>query len=288
MPNAFKMKKVKLIAGILLIVFSSYTAYSQDAITITHQMFSAVKAIKTVKFDFESKERIKGKMYNELTSFKININPFKAYIFQNFPKKGIEGLYVTGENGGKMKINPNSFPWVSLNLDPEGELMLENRHHPIYNGGFTYTISILEDLLNKYQVLSAKMVTYNGVVKIHGMDCFSLTLTNSNYKMTLYNTLQGETPVSIAKKLKINYYSILENNPGIKATTVVKYGTRLIVPNDYASRMELYVHISLLYPVSLKIYDSKGLFEEYTFSDVTLNPPFQGIDFSHKNQEYHF
>jgi outer membrane lipoprotein-sorting protein len=282
------MESIKFFTGILLITLSSYTACCQDAMTITHQMFTTVKALKTVKFDFNSKERIKGKMYNEITSFKININPFKAYIFQNFPKKGIEGLYVTGENGGKMKINPNSFPWVSLNLDPEGELMLENRHHPIYNAGFTYTISILEDLVNKYQALTAKMITYNGIVKIQGLDCYYLTLTNPNYRMTIYYTQPNETPISIAKKLKINYYTILENNPGNKASTEFKPGTRLLVPNDYASRMELYVHVSQLYPLYLKIYDPKGLFEEFTFSNVSLNPSFRNIDFSHKNPEYHF
>jgi outer membrane lipoprotein-sorting protein len=106
--------------------------------------------------------------------------------------------------------------------------------------------------------------------------------------MTLYYTQPNETPISIAKKLKINYYTILENNPGNKASTEFKPGTRLLVPNDYASRMELYVHVSQLYPVYLKIYDPKGLFEEFTFSNVSLNPLFRSIDFSHKNPEYHF
>ncbi len=282
------MYPLKWLLGILITMCCSFCGFSQDALTITNEMFTTVKALKTIKFDFDSKERIKGKMYNEKTSFKINLNPFKAYLFQSFPKKGIEGLYVSGENGEKVKINPNSFPWVSLNLDPLGELMLENRHHPIYNSGFTYTASILEDLINKYQSQTSKMVSFNGIVKIQEMDCYYLTLVNSNYKLIIYYTQTNETPISIANKLKINYYSILENNPGNKANTVFKLNTRLIVPNDYASRMELYVHASQLYPVYLKIYDTKGLFEEYTFSNVQLNQPFRIVDFSYKNPDYKF
>ena len=282
------MYSIKLLLGILLTMCCSLCGFSQDALAITNDMFTTVKALKTIKFDFDSKERIKGKMYNEKTSFKINLNPFKAYIFQSFPKNGIEGLYVSGENGEKVKINPNSFPWVSLNLDPAGDLMLENRHHPIYNSGFTYTASILENLINKYQSQTSKMVSFNGIVKIQEMDCYYLTLINPNYKLIIYYTQTNETPVSIANKLKINYYSILENNPGNKANTVFKLNTRLIVPSDYASRMELYVHTSQQYPVYLKIYDAKGLFEEYTFLNVQLNPPFRIIDFSYKNPEYKF
>jgi len=279
---------MKLLPVFLTMICCSSNSYSQDALTITREMFSTVKALKTVQFNFDSNSRIEGKMYNEVTSFKINVNPFKAYIYQNFPKKGIEGIYISGENGGKMKINPNSFPWVSLNLDPEGELLLENQHHPIYNAGFTYTASILEDLINKYQSQTSKMMSFNGVVKFHGQDCYFITLTNPNYKLTLYNTLANETPISIAKKLKINFYSILENNPGNKASSVFKPGTRLVVPNDYASKMELYVHTTQHYPVYLKIYDNKGLFEEFTFLNVQLNPPFRNIDFSYKNPAYKF
>jgi outer membrane lipoprotein-sorting protein len=69
---------------------------------------------------------------------------------------------------------------------------------------------------------------------------------------------------------------------------VIKPGTKITIPNDYAAKMEMYIHKDLYYPVYLKIYDHKGLFEEYTFTNVELNPLFKDIEFSAKNPGYGF
>lgn len=273
---------------VVIIIHSSSISYCQNASVILHDMLTTIKATKTIQLNIESKERIYGKMHNEETSLKINTSPLKVYVMQIYSKKKVEGLYVTGENEGKVIINPGTFPWVSLNLDPDGELMLDNRHHPIYHAGFGYTASILEDLLNKYPTDAIKMIKYNGIEKIKGQACYHLTLLNPSFKLTLYNTQTDETPISIAKKLKISFYSILENNPRNKINTKFKLGTRIIVPSDYASRMELYIHTTLHYPVCVKVFDNKGFFEEFTFTNVILNPTFKSIDFSIKNPAYNF
>jgi outer membrane lipoprotein-sorting protein len=38
----------------------------------------------------------------------------------------------------------------------------------------------------------------------------------------------------------------------------------------------------------MRIYDSKGLYEEYTFNDVVINQAFKDIDFSADNPKYGF
>lgn len=262
--------------------------FSQDPLEISREMFNAVKSIKSMMYTFDAKERINGKFHEEKLTFKINVNPLKVYVFQHTPKEGMQLLYVTGKNDGKVKVNPGTFPWVVINLQPEGDLMLDNRHHSIYDAGYLYTTSILEYLLQKYPSQQNTLVTLNETVKMHGAECYHLTFTNPNYRLTLYHAQNNETPLSIAKKLHVNYYSILENNNGLKANNTVKAGTRLIVPNDYASKMELYVNKANMTPVYLKIFDTKGVFEEFTFSNVLLNPPFKEIDFSDKNPSYKF
>jgi outer membrane lipoprotein-sorting protein len=94
--------------------------------------------------------------------------------------------------------------------------------------------------------------------------------------------------LSIAKKFNLNYFTILENNTHIKGLGVIKAGTKLTIPNDYASKMEMYIQKDKYYPVYLKIYDHKGLFEEYTFTNIAINPSFKDIEFSPKNPDYGF
>jgi hypothetical protein len=277
-----------VIAGIG-ILFLPILVMGQDALNITQQLISNVTSLKTLQFTLESKERLmKGKFHIENSSFKINESPFKVYIYQHSPKEGLQCLFVSDKNNDKVRINPNSFPWVNLNLEPENELMLQDRHHTIFDGGFSYTISLLDYLLKKYQAQKENLVVLNGIEKIRGIDCYHLTFSNSNYRLTLYTVQSKETPLSIAKKLHLNFYSILENNPSLKVTSVIKSGTKIIVPNDYASKMEFYIHKDKMYPVYLKVFDNKGLYEEYTFTQVILDPVFKDVDFSDKNPAYKF
>jgi hypothetical protein len=259
--------------------------HAQDAMTITQKFFASVKSLQTLSYTGDLKERVKGKMISEKDVFKININPFKIYVYQYAPKLGLECLYLTGQNGNKSKINPNTFPWVNVSLSPEGDISLADRHHSIFDAGFAYTASILEYLLKKYQ--TPKLMTLNGLVKMQGADCYYLTFANPSYQMTTYTTLANETSLSIAKKLHLNFYSILENNPKLNISGTIKTGTVLTVPSDYASKMELYIQKDKFYPTCMRVYDSKGLYEEYTFNDVVINT-LKDIDFSADNPKYGF
>jgi outer membrane lipoprotein-sorting protein len=282
------MKKF-LVIVVISLVFSSFAQiFSQDALSITKQMFSTVKSIKTLQYSFDSKERVGKKTIHEVSDFKMIMQPFKVYLYQQAPKKGIEVLFISGANNNKAKINPNAFPWVTLNLDPEGSLMLDNHHHSLFDGGFAYTTSLIEYLINKYEAQSSKLIVNNGVVKVAGSECYYFTFSNTNYKLVNYTTVEGETPLTIAKKLHLNYFTILDNNSHISGLGKIDAGTKLNVPNDYASKMELYIHKEKLYPVYLKIYDHKGLYEEYTFMNVIINPVFNGNVFSADNPNYNF
>jgi len=261
----------------------------QDALSITNQMFSTVKSVKTLQYNFESKERLlKGKFHIEKSTFKINIVPFKFYVYQHAPKNGLQCIYISGKNNGKARVNPNAFPWVNLSLDPEGDLMLEDRHHSIFDAGFFYTSSLIEYLLTKYQNQKESLIKYIGTVKLQEAECYYLVFNNPNYKLITYVTQAGETPISIAKKNHLNFYSILENNPSLKGLNAIKAGTRLMIPNDYASKMELFIHKDKFYPIFLKIYDNKGVYEEFSFQQVIINPVFKEMDFSEKNPAYKF
>jgi outer membrane lipoprotein-sorting protein len=282
------MRSIKFAILYLFFVLAVFSVKAQEPKSIMNQMFSTVKTMKTLQFSFDSKERVSGKTVHEVSDFKINAQPYKAYVYQQSPTKGLEVLYISGNNGGKAKVNPNAFPWTTLNLDPLGSLMLDKHHHSVLEGGFGYTTSLIEFLVKKYDKDIDKFIVNNGIVKIQGLDCYYFTLNNPNYRLIRYTVGVNETPFSIAKKLNLNYFSIIENNSGLKATEVIKQGTVITIPNDYASKMELYIHKTKLYPLYLKIYDQKGLYEEYTFSNVIINPALTENTFSADNSAYHF
>jgi outer membrane lipoprotein-sorting protein len=283
------MKKTTVYFSVFVLLFGfEINQLAQEPLSIINQMFEITKSAKTAKYSFDSKERVGDKTIHEVSDFKINTQPFKVYMKQKSPKEGLECLYISGQNGGKAKINTNSFPWVSLNLDPEGSLMLDKHHHSVLDAGFTYTMSLIEYLINKYKEDAPRIIKDNGMVKVQNVNCYYYTLSNTNYKLVSYTTQENETVLTIARKLKLNYFTILENNPHVKGLGTIKAGTKLTVPNDYASKMEMYIHKDKLYPVYLKIYDSKGLFEEYTFTNVELNAPLKDIDFSADNPAYGF
>lgn len=251
-------------------------------------MIAKVKSLKTLQCTFESKERVLDKTFGEKNNFKINLKPFKAYFKQEFPVKGLEGLYISGENNNKAKINPNAFPWITLNLDPEGELMIKNHHHPILHAGYGYVAEVLEILIIKYQAKAPNLIVNKGTITYQGEEVIVLDCHNPFYKIQSITLTKAETPYALGKRLHINYLSILEENPGLKPFSEIPEGNTIKIPSDYASKMLIYLNKTHLYPVYIKVSDPRGLFEEYKFTNVVLNPVFKPEDFSAENPKYNF
>ncbi len=279
------MKKYLLI---IIAIISVISANAQSGVELANNMIAKVKSLKTLQCTFESQERILGKTFSEKNHFKINLSPFKTYFKQEFPEKGLEGLYISGENNNDTKINPNAFPWVTLNLDPEGDLMMKNHHHPIFHAGYGYVALVLDMLIKKYQSKTDQLIVNKGTISYQGQDVIVLDCNNPFYKIETLTLQKPETPFSIGKRLHINYYSILEENPGLKPFSEVPAGKAIKIPSDYASKMLIYLHKTQLYPVYIKISDPRGTFEEYKFTNVILNPTFKPEDFSANNPKYKF
>lgn len=276
----------RIIPIFLLFTFSLVKA--QSGMELANNMINKIKSLKTLQCTFEAQERVLGKTVSEKNNFKINISPFKAYFKQDFPVKGLEGLYIAGENSNKAKINPNAFPWVTLNLDPEGDLMLKNHHHPLFHAGYGYVVQVLDMLIKKYQSKTDKLIVNKGIINYQGQEVYVLDCNNPFYRINSLNITKAETPYNLGKRLHINYYSILEENPGLKPFSEIPAGKTIKIPSDYASKMTIYLHKTQLYPVYIKISDAKGIFEEYKFTNVILNPTFQASDFSADNPKYNF
>jgi len=273
---------------LFFLLISVEFSFSQNGIDITNQMFEKTKAVKSLSFYIVAKERFGAEYKLQKAFFKKQTNPVRIYYKQLLPATGAEVL-INSTYNKKALVNPNAFPWTNLTLDPYGKTLRDAQHHNIYEAGFEYLTEMLSYLTNKYKDNIGNVVSYKGTVDWQGASCFKIEFTNPNFKIYSYKVTETCTPSSLAKKLYICDYLILERNPKFKEyLDVIKAGTVLSLPNDYAKRLVILINKSSYLPVYMEIYDDKGLLEQYQFLEINTSPGFTEIDFSEKNETYGF
>lgn len=258
----------------------SKAATSREVLT---QMFKAINEVKTLKYDLKISERIKGDLKIYGSSIKLQRTPRKLYV----KIKNVEILWLEGTNKGQALVNPGAFPYVNLNLDPLGSLMNEDQHHTIHEIGFDYLKSILEHGVTTAGDKFEKIFLMNGLDKANGRDCYKISIVN-NFSFSNYTVKKNETLITIARKLYLSEYMILENNPTLKNYESVKEGTIIKVPSAYSKMTVIYIDKQTNLPLITRVYDDKGLFESYEYLNLQLNPVIKDEEFSRKYKEYHF
>jgi len=281
-------KKYLRILLSILIIINCHLLFSQTGAEVIKQFVIKYKGVKAAKFNINKTERIKGQLKTSTSFFKFERVPFKVYLKRISPDPGLEVIFVKNENNNKVLVNPNKFPWITLSLDPYSSELTKTEHHTIYEAGFDYFNYLLEYLFEKYDSELDEMVKNVGIINWNGSNCFYITLTNNHFKLENYTVSKGENLFNIAKKRNVNEYMILENNPQIKNYYDVKPGDIIKVPNDYAQKFILYIDKKTYMPLLIKVYDNIGLFEQYDYNNLILNPTFTPNDFSKDNKEYHF
>jgi outer membrane lipoprotein-sorting protein len=290
-PNhkIMKINKLNIYTFIILfITFSFAESKSQQAYDLCKDMLLKCKEINTLAFAFKKQERVNGKMNSDKSTVKMQQNPLKIYYKQEYPKAGLELLFIAGKNNNQALINPNSFPWVNVNLDPYGSTMRDGQHHTVHKMGFMSMVNILEHIWAKYGDEAAKtMVKYEGETTWDGNACYKILMENTNFKYVNYTVKQGETLISIAEKNKLSEHMILEKNK-LSSYTNVSAGKTILIPSDYAKKMELYLDKNRGIPLYIKVYDDIGLYEQYEYYNVKINPRFTPEEFTEDYDSYGF
>jgi len=286
--HLFKHSKCIIVSTVLLVFCLSFSSESAPEVAILEKVFATNHALDGVKVTMLIKERIDGELIHKKTDFKISYNPYKIYLKQYYPHQGLEILYIDGENNDKVLLNRNTIAISNLKLDPLGNLMRKDNHHSIYRAGFSYFLEVVENLYNKYDKNDVSIWQYKGQVKYDNIFCYKIVFLNTNFRYVPYTVRNGETLESISKKLLVCDYLILEKNREIKSFEDLTPGTTIMVPSDYAKQIVMYIDQKREFPVGLKNYDDKGLFQEYTYVEYELNPTFSKLDFSIENPDYGF
>jgi len=279
---------MRLILALLVVLSAqSITAQTLDKNELFSKMMANIDGIKTLTFRLDKSERINGKMIPGSQDVKLQASPFKTYLKIHAPNKGAEVLYVEGWNGNQSKVNPNAFPFMTLNLDPEGSILRKDQHHSVRQLGFTYTGKVLNHVYKTYKEKMDDYVTVHGDVTYDGRKCWNVTLTNKEYALNNYTVKAGETVIDIARKTHTNEYELLEIN-NLNGYDKVKAGQVIKVPNSYCKKIEMYIDQQNYLPVYQKMYDAKGLIAVYEYKGLKINPSIKPEEFTPEFSGYKF
>lgn len=282
------MRKLLPLMLVLALALPSATYAQKAARTIVEESIVAMKEVKTMKGRIKKTERIgedfiKGEMY-----FKVIFNPYQVYLYNFSPDVGSEVLFKTGWNKGRAYIHPNKFPFVNVNLKPTGDLMMNDRHHTIFDVGFSYTCNVVEFLLDTRGDELEKYVSREKDINYDGQPCYTIAIDYHEYGTTTYTVKAGEDLVKIDHDLRVPAYKILELNPDLKDFYDVEAGDVLTVPNIYAKKVVLFVAKESMLPIVQIVHDDKGLFEKYEYGKFHVNPKFDPKEFTTDWHEYEF
>lgn len=249
------------------------------------KMIKSIDAVERFKYSLKITERGK-KGYNHYeSSVKLNRAPRKIYLYI----KGIELIWVNGWNNNKAYVKPNSFPYINLSLDPLGGLMRQDQHHTINEMGFDYFGSIVGYIALKVGNQFDQYFKLEGEERYNNRPCYKVTITTKDYGYENYTVGDNENITTIARKLHISEYKMLEVNPKLNDYfDILKKGQVLKVPNAYAKDVVLYIDQLYNLPIGVKVSDDKGLFEQYDYFFLQVNPKIDDSEFTTGYKDYKF
>ena len=275
-----------ILLGLLNLLFVGFIQKTDvTAKEILDKSAKAIRDVKSLKYHLKIIERGKKGFNHYESAVKFNKHPRQIYLYI----KGIEVLWLEGKNNGKALVNPFSFPYINLNLDPMGDLMRQDQHHSLNEMGYDYLATIIGQQIKRVGDDFDEYFKLIGEEKINNRLCYKIIIDNKDFGYRDYVVGEGESITSIARKFFIAEYMILEKNPKFKDYfDILKKGQVIKIPNSYCKSVVLYVDKFYFLPISVKVIDDKGLFEEYNYHFLQVNPKFEEGEFTRDYKDYKF
>ncbi len=277
---------VALLSICFVLISFSYkkTQTKIGSVEMLNTILKSISNVKTLRYDLQRNERVKDKMNYTESKVKLQVSPRKLYI----SIKGQEVLWIQGVNNGNALVNPGTFPYINVNLDPMGSLMRKNQHHTINELGMEYLADILKEGMKRYGDQINKHFVIMGEEKYMGRNCYKLSAVFPEFAWESYTAKKNETILTIASKLHVSEFMILEKNANVSWYSDPIEGQVIQVPNAYGKLFLLMIDKELMVPISEKIFDDKGLFETYEFYNLRVNSIIAPEEFTEGYKDYHF
>ncbi|WP_177204598.1 DUF1571 domain-containing protein [Hymenobacter arizonensis] len=249
---------------------------------LTSRMSAAIENLKTLRCTVKAQERIGGNINQARSIMKLTYNPLRIYIKN---QKGVEVLWLAGQNNGDAWVYPASFPYVTLSLDPKGKLMRGSQHHTALQAGFGTITDLLHTTPLRQDNSFSRSFRYTGDTLLLGRTSHVLRSDYPQFRYVNYKAGKNETISSVAERFGCGEFRVIERN-GLTIGEKIPEGKVLLVPNCYGRRTTICVDPKTYLPTMVQVDDDKGLFEKFEFSDVIANQPIPLEEFTKDYKGY--
>lgn len=273
----------------LLLTAQGTAVQSRD---VLQKMLSAIQQHRGSQFTMKSYERFKGQsklVYNEFF-MKVHVNPVKVYSKVLSEKnRGTELLYEKGVRDGKILVNAGKM-LPNLKLSPYSQMLTKDQHHTMLSAGFSIIGRLVSDAIKKadQQNRFNDVFKYVGEGSFQNRLCWKVTIDDPTYKLTTHACQKGDNIYSVALRLLVPEYSMVELNDWVKNFETDLSGKQIQVPSAYAKKTVLWIDQETFFPLIQEVYDDRGLFEKYEYYNLMINPRFAEDEFSENFSGYNF
>jgi hypothetical protein len=273
------------ITAIFILAFSSGSRDDPKLAQLLLQMFDSIKNIKTLRVNISAIERVESNYLSAKSEIKLQTKPRKLY-FINRSKK-LEVLFNQELYGSKALVKTHVFPYLTVMLDPTGNIMRKNQHYTINELGYEFIGQSVALTINKDKKGLDNFV-YRGKYNKNGYQCHLVEYENKSYNYSVYRVKEKETVSLIAAQLGVNDYLLRYKNDLLNEFGYMKNGTTLTVPTLYCQKAVIYIDMKMMLPVAISLYDDAGLFESYEFTGIAINKHISDEEFKKDYKAYGF
>ena len=259
---------------------------------LMRRMLAAVSQVQTATYRLVKTERMAGKNTIDESMVKLQNKPLKVYLKNVRPFTGREVLYIPSSNGGKALINPAAFPYVNISLDPFGARIRQGQHHTLNDVGFRRVADVMARQMHEQAADLSKLLHLDpNPATFDNRACWMVKMDDLRFRFVPYTIKAGgESIDQLGQQLGVSEYMIGEKLANFDGDYARKLpaGHVIQVPACYARRTIVLIDKVSLLPVSIAIYDDKGLFEQYDYHDLKPNVGFRDNEFTPEFKGYGF
>jgi hypothetical protein len=188
--------------------------YEADALEVLARMADAAARLQDYTMLLVKRELRGTEMDDEETLDVKWQRPQRIYLRElEGPREGQEVLYATGWNKNRIKVHRGSFPAITVNLDPYGNLAMAHAHHAVPEVSLVRFVDLVEDNVRRARAKSVGTATVAAHETLWGRPATRLELTTppTGTSPTLE---KGQTLWDIARATGQDMYVILHANRG--------------------------------------------------------------------------
>ena len=265
-----------LFTASVLLVFTGFSQNTVDCEKTFEFVYSQWADVVNMQYHSKKYERhLNEDNYAEF-DFTVQRSPFK--VAGRMAEKGHFILYDPEVSEKEAMYISNGFPFTNLMLDIQGKIFRGLNHYTISDAGCEFILGIIR---REFQRIPENFQCTK-VVR-NGNEEFLIRAETDQFGWKDYTASEDETVLSIADKLSVSAYLIIEKNDHIHAYTDVCSGKTIKVPTHYGRVVELYIDAKHGLPTRIANYDDKGLFESFDYTNykfnLKLDPAYFTVDF---------